>query len=53
LEKYVKTAARDPQREFHATAAICLQNLNKTFKIGGRKNPPSQAEVEAVAVSYL
>ena len=34
-----------------ATAAMCLHNLSKTFKIGGRKDPPSQMEVEAVAVS--
>lgn len=32
-------------------AALCLQNLRKTFKYGGRKNVPLREEVQALAVS--
>ena len=34
-------------------AALCLQNLRKTFKYGGRKNVPLREEVQALAVSNL
>lgn len=31
------------------TASVCLQNLRKTLKYGGRKNVPSVEEVTAVS----
>lgn len=34
-------------------AALCLTNLRKTFKYGGRKDVPLREEVMALAVSYL
>lgn len=33
------------------TAMVCLQNLRKTFKYGGRKNVPSVEEISAISVS--
>eukprot|EP00118_Oscarella_pearsei_P012382 m.90917 g.90917 ORF g.90917 m.90917 type:complete len:2332 (+) comp36671_c0_seq1:91-7086(+) len=50
LEKYLRAAARDSKREFHATAAICLQNLARTFRYGGRKEPPSPLEIKAITL---
>lgn len=32
------------------TAMVCLQNLRKTFKYGGRKNVPSIEEIAAISV---
>lgn len=32
---------------------VCLQNLRKTFKYGGRKNVPSIEEISAISVSVL
>ncbi|XP_070579495.1 unconventional myosin-XV-like isoform X12 [Ptychodera flava] len=48
LVKYLQTAANDNQRQFHGTAAVCLYNLRKTFKYGGRKNIPCALEVKAL-----
>lgn len=31
------------------TATVCLQNLRKTFKYGGRKNVPSVEEITAIS----
>jgi myosin-15 len=34
---------------FTGTATVCLQNLRKTFKYGGRKNVPSVEEITAIS----
>jgi hypothetical protein len=34
---------------FAGTATVCLQNLRKTFKYGGRKNVPSVEEITAIS----
>ncbi|BES99216.1 MyTH4 domain [Nesidiocoris tenuis] len=49
LIKYLETAAYDKRRAYHGTASVCLQNLRKTLKYGGRKNVPSVEEVTAVS----
>ncbi|OQV25063.1 Unconventional myosin-XV [Hypsibius exemplaris] len=46
--KYLETAAYDKRRPYHGTALVCLQNLRKTFKYGGRKNVPSVDEIAAI-----
>ena len=47
---YLEKAAYDKRRPYHGTALVCLQNLRKTFKYGGRKNVPSEEEITAIAV---
>ncbi|XP_060553902.1 unconventional myosin-XV-like isoform X5 [Ruditapes philippinarum] len=49
LFKYLETVASDTQRTYSGAAAICLQNLRKTFKYGGRKNVPLKEEINALA----
>jgi myosin-15 len=49
LVKYLETAAYDKRRAYHGTAGVCLQNLRKTLRYGGRKNVPSVEEVTAVS----
>ncbi|XP_056017857.1 unconventional myosin-XV-like isoform X8 [Ostrea edulis] len=49
LFKYLENTASDPTRTYSGAASICLQNLRKTFKYGGRKNVPLQEEVQALA----
>lgn len=49
LFKYLETAAYDKRRAYHGTANVCLQNLRKTFKFGGRKNVPSIEEIAAIS----
>ncbi|XP_032227086.2 unconventional myosin-XV isoform X2 [Nematostella vectensis] len=46
LVKFLQSTASDPKREFHGAAAICEQNLMKTFKYGGRRTPPSAMELK-------
>lgn len=48
LFKYLETAAYDKRRAYHGTALVCLHNLRKTFKYGGRKNAPSVEEITAI-----
>ncbi|XP_052263037.1 unconventional myosin-XV-like isoform X3 [Dreissena polymorpha] len=49
LFKYLETTASDMQRTYSGAAGICLQNLRKTFKYGGRKNVPLKEEINALA----
>ncbi|XP_016845570.1 unconventional myosin-XV isoform X2 [Nasonia vitripennis] len=49
LSKYLETAAYDKRRAYHGTATVCLQNLRKTVKYGGRKNVPSVEEIMAIS----
>ncbi|KAF4520561.1 hypothetical protein B566_EDAN011113 [Ephemera danica] len=49
LYKYLETAAYDKRRAMKRTATVCLQNLRKTFKYGGRKNVPSVEEITAIS----
>ncbi|XP_012225060.2 unconventional myosin-XV isoform X1 [Linepithema humile] len=49
LMKYLETAAYDKRRAYHGTAMVCLQNLRKTVKYGGRKNVPSVEEIMAIS----
>lgn len=48
LFKYLETSAYDKRRAYHGTALVCLHNLRKTFKFGGRKNTPSIEEITAI-----
>uniref|UniRef100_F1KSK8 Myosin-XV n=1 Tax=Ascaris suum TaxID=6253 RepID=F1KSK8_ASCSU len=48
--KYLADMANDPRRAYHGTALICLQNLAKTFKYGGRKFLLSGREIEATTM---
>ncbi|VDN59410.1 unnamed protein product [Dracunculus medinensis] len=48
LFKHLIEMANDSRRAYHGTAHICLQNLAKTFKYGGRKFLLSGREVEAI-----
>lgn len=49
LFKFLEAAAYDKRRAYHGTAMVCLQNLRKTFKYGGRKNVPSIEEIAAIS----
>lgn len=49
LTKYLETSAYDKRRAYHGTATVCLQNLRKTVKYGGRKNVPSVEEIMAIS----
>ena len=48
LFKYLETAAYDKRRAYHGTALVCLHNLRKTFKYGGRQMAPSIEEITAI-----
>ncbi|XP_065559306.1 unconventional myosin-XV-like isoform X1 [Artemia franciscana] len=48
LLKYLESAAYDKRRAYHGTALVCLQNLRKTIRYGGRKNVPSIEEITAL-----
>uniref|UniRef100_A0A6B2EBK9 Putative myosin class ii heavy chain n=1 Tax=Phlebotomus kandelakii TaxID=1109342 RepID=A0A6B2EBK9_9DIPT len=49
LMEHLSVAASDRRRSCHGTAAVCLTNLRKTARCGGRKNVPSVEEVTAVS----
>ncbi|XP_075156063.1 unconventional myosin 10A isoform X1 [Haematobia irritans] len=49
LLEHLTSAASDRRRSCHGTAAVCLTNLRKTARCGGRKNVPSVEEVTAVS----
>lgn len=49
LSEHLSSAASDRRRVCHGTAAVCLANLRKTQRCGGRKNVPSVEEVTAVS----
>ncbi|XP_022668747.1 unconventional myosin-XV-like isoform X2 [Varroa destructor] len=49
LFHFLETAAFDNRRAFHGTAMVCLHNLRKTFRYGGRKNVPSIEEIAAIS----
>lgn len=49
LVEHLASAASDRRRVCHGTAAVCLANLRKTQRCGGRKNVPSVEEVTAVS----
>lgn len=49
LMEHLSAAAADRRRSSHGTAAVCLSNLRKTARCGGRKNVPSVEEVTAVS----
>lgn len=49
LMEHLTSAANDRRRACHGTAAVCLTNLRKTQRCGGRKNVPSVEEVTAVS----
>ncbi|KPI93119.1 Myosin-XV [Papilio xuthus] len=49
LVEYLSAAAADRRRPCQGTASVCLANLRKTLRCGGRKNVPSVEEVTAVS----
>jgi myosin-15 len=51
LFKYLEINAYDAQRPFNAIAQIALTSLLKTYKYGGRRNVPSQIELDSLSVS--
>ncbi|ESO87136.1 hypothetical protein LOTGIDRAFT_229291 [Lottia gigantea] len=48
LFKYLETNSSDISRPYCVAATLCLQNLRKTFRHGGRKNVPLREEVQAL-----
>ncbi|XP_054719085.1 unconventional myosin-XV-like [Uloborus diversus] len=48
LMKYLETAAQDLRRIEHATADVCMKNLKQTTTYGGRRNVPTETEVNAI-----
>ncbi|CAB4053995.1 unnamed protein product [Lepeophtheirus salmonis] len=53
LFKYLESAAYDKRRAYHGTALVCLHNLRKTFRYGGRKNVPSIEEITAIVAGRI
>lgn len=49
LLHHLETVSNDERRNFCENARICLKNLQKTFKCGGRKNVPSLEELTALS----
>lgn len=49
LTEHLTTASSDRRKSCHGTASVCLTNLRKTARCGGRKNVPSVEEVTAVS----
>lgn len=49
LMEHLTSSASDRRRSSHGTAGVCLSNLRKTARCGGRKNVPSVEEVTAVS----
>jgi len=47
--KYLETTASDTTRTYNSSAALCLNNLRKTAKYGGRKDVPLKEEIVALA----
>jgi myosin-15 len=52
LLKYVESSACDTKRPHSSVAQYTLTSLRKTLVYGGRRNVPSQIELDAVTV-YL
>lgn len=50
LFKYLESNAYDLKRPYNSIAQIALSNLRKTYKYGGRRNVPSQIELDALIV---
>merc|ERR1719195_530680 len=48
LFKFLENSAYDKRRAYHGTDLVCLHNLRKTFKYGGRRNVPSIEEISAI-----
>ncbi|GFW99206.1 unconventional myosin-XV [Trichonephila clavipes] len=53
LMKYLETAAQDNRRIEQETAQICIKNLKQTIKYGGRRNVPSENEVQNITEGKL
>lgn len=53
LLNYLEQNAFDKRRAYHSAALLCLQNLRKTFKYGGRKNVPSIEEIVALSAGRI
>lgn len=49
LMEHLTTATSDRRRSSHSTASVCLSNLRKTQRCGGRKNVPSVEEITALS----
>ncbi|CAJ0583911.1 unnamed protein product, partial [Mesorhabditis spiculigera] len=50
LTKYIAETANDVRRACHGTAQLCLQNLSKTKRYGGRRFLLSGAELEQITM---
>ncbi|KAG8195161.1 hypothetical protein JTE90_023338 [Oedothorax gibbosus] len=53
LMKYLDKAAQDDRRIEKATAEICKDNLKQTEKYGGRRNVPTESEINALMEGKL
>jgi myosin XV len=53
LFAHLERNAYDTKRPYNDIAQICLSSLRKTIKYGGRKNVPSQVELDALIVNFL
>lgn len=51
LFKYIESSAYDAKRPHNTLAQYSLTSLRKTFTYGGRRNVPSQIELDALIVS--
>lgn len=49
LMEHLTATASDCRLSSQGTAALCLTNLRKTARFGGRKNVPSVEEVTAIS----
>ncbi|CAH1793641.1 unnamed protein product [Owenia fusiformis] len=53
LMTYLENAAYNSSRQYHGLASVCLQNIRKTLKYGGRKNIPTSVEIDQVTVGRI
>lgn len=53
LFKYLELNAYDTQRPFNAIAQISFTSLLKTYKYGGRRNVPSQIELDSLSAGRI
>lgn len=48
LFRHLEQLARNPNNPFQELASVCFENLQRSFSFGGRRNIPSQIEIDAL-----
>ncbi|XP_043940884.1 myosin XVB isoform X2 [Protopterus annectens] len=48
VTKYLQEAGFEPGNSYREIAKLCEENLRRSLLYGGRRNPPSQLEMEAI-----